>query len=691
MTSIALNNENSVLHEPYRSWSRERCLSHFQNRKNIQYFPVIDETETQRKRIDAILENGFEFNHESYRLPEAFDWSENPSTDIEWLILLHKFYYAVGMGMTFHETKNENYLQKWIDLTSSWINTVPLGFLSSDVAGRRIQNWIYAHYYFVTLNPNLQLPPIFYMQFLKSLNDQVVHLIDHLTPARNHRTLELYSIFLVSVVFPEFKEADLWRDFAKKELLRNIESDILADGVHCELSTDYHHIVLKNYLNILKLASLNKISIPEAMNAQVRKALTFSLYVHKPDGSIPSLSDGDVGSFLDLLKEGHGLYGSEEMLYAATQGKAGYPPLARSKGFAESGYYILRSGWGNGSEPYEDARYLVFDCGPLGSGNHGHLDCLSFEMAAYGQSLIVDPGRYTYDESGETNWRVQFRGTSYHNTVLVDRKNQTDYAFHKKKFKIKGPEPDHEIKAFISGEGFDFIHGMARSHAYESVHERKIFFAASEYWIISDHLSAKNAHDYDRLFHLSDRAEGKVSVHRDQKTLRVNAPHLVVAQAQDPEVSLFVETGWVSPSYGVKHLAPVLRFASHADNATYHTILYPYKTNKPVIAVDILPVMSRSHHCNASEAFALCISVTQNELSYKDYYFCANADYRRTWHFGGFTYKGSLLYIRRLESGKLRVIHKEPGSRLIAQENSISNQEKVSKPSVPSRETRRPT
>jgi len=639
-------------------------LSHFQNRTNIAYFPVIDETETSRKKIDAILENCFEFNHETYRLPESFDWSENPSTDIEWSILLHKFYYAVGLGMAFHETKDENYLQKWIDLTSSWINTVPLGFLPSDVAGRRIQNWIYAHYYFVTLNPSLQLPPIFYMQFLKSLNDQVVHLIDHLTPARNHRTLELYSIFLVAVVFPELKEADLWLDFAKKELMKNIQSDILPDGVHCELSTDYHHIVLKNYLNILKLASLNKISMPETMDAQVKKALVFSLYVHKPDGAIPALSDGDVGSFLDLLKEGYGRYGSEEMRYAATKGQSGDPPLERSKGFAESGYYILRSGWGNGTEPYEDERYLVFDCGPLGAGNHGHLDCLSFEMAAYGQSLIVDPGRYTYDESGETNWRVQFRGTAYHNTVLVDRKNQTDYAFHKKKYKIKGPEPDHEIKAFISGDGFDFIHGMARSHAYEAVHERKIFFAASEYWIVSDLLRAENAHDYDRLFHLSDRAEGKVSVHRDRETLRVNAPHLVMAQAQDPEVTLVVEAGWVSPSYGVRHPAPVLRYASHAANAVYHTLLYPYKTNAPEIAVNVLPVKCGSHPCDATEAFALCITVTQNGLSHQDYYFSASPGHRKTWTFGAFDFEGALLFARKAANGKIKVIHKEPGSRL---------------------------
>src|SRR5207249_1589723 len=125
------------------------------------------------------------------------------------------------------------------------------------------------------------------------------------------------------------------------------------------------------------------------------------------------------------------------ILYVASGGQRGTPPACRSKGFPDGGYHILRSGWGNGSEPFEDERYLVFDCGPLGRGNHGHLDLLSFEMAAYGQSLVVDPGRYVYDESGGTNWRVLFRGTGYHNTVQVDKKNQTRYALGKNSFKIQ--------------------------------------------------------------------------------------------------------------------------------------------------------------------------------------------------------------------------------------------------------------
>ncbi len=658
--------ENGIdfLRQPYLSWTPEKILTYYQGRTEIQYFPVADENETAREKMDGILLNRFEFNHESHSLPDPIDWKNNPSRDVEWLILFHKFYYAVGLGIAFHETRDRRYAEKWVALTSSWIDTVPLGFISSDVAGRRIQNWIFAHYYFVTLSQSPVISPAFYMKFLESIYCQVNHLCEHLTPARNHRTLELYAIFLAAVVFPEMKDSEDWLEFSKGELLKNIQADLLPDGVHCELSTDYHHLVLKNYLGIRKLASLNRIEVPEEIDLLIRKALEFSLYVHKPDGTIPSLSDGDVRGFLDLLEQGYQLYGSEEMRYVASKGVSGRPPSLRSKGFPASGYYILRSGWGEGADRYEDEKYLVFDCGPLGAGNHGHLDLLSIEVAAYGRSLIVDPGRYTYDESGETNWRVRFRGTAYHNTVLVDKKNQTKYTFHGKKFKIKGPEPDRELKRFISHRGFDFVHGIARSHEYEAVHERKIFFVCPEYWIVSDFLRGEESHDYDLLFHLSDQAFGKVSIMNDHDTLFVDAPHLVMAQALDPKVNPFLEEGYVSHRYGVKHQAPVVRFSRHGADAAYHTILYPYQDERPQVFVEVLPVMCGAQLCRASQAFALCVTVTKDGQRYRDYYFSADAPFSDGYTFGDFTYSGVLLFVRKNPAGNIVVLHSEPGTML---------------------------
>ncbi|MFO0697823.1 MAG: alginate lyase family protein [Nitrospira sp.] len=571
----------------FRDLTSEALLEHFRTRTTVHYFPVPDGGETARPKIDDILQNQFEFNGERHIFPASPLWLTNLSRDQEWLILLHKFYYAVGLGMAYRETNDPRYAEKWVDLTRSWIRTVPLDFLPSDVAGRRIQNWIFAHYYFVSTSTPQCVRPEFYLAFLESLHSQIAYLRDHVTVARNHRTLELCALFLAAVVFPEFTESSEWLVWSRDELVRNIQSDLLPDGVHCEQSTDYHHLVLKNYLWITRLARLNQIEMPEPFDTLVKRALTFALYSHRPDGMIPALSDGDSRCFLDLLQQGYELYGGDDLLYAASRGTKGQPPAARSKGFVDSGYYVLRSGWGERDGAYQDERYLIFDCGPLGAGNHGHLDLLSFEASAYGKPLIVDPGRYTYDESGPINWRVRFRGTAYHNTVLVDRRNQTSYAWRKNRFKISGPEPDRELVTFVSEPDLDYLHGVARSHEYPVTHERKVLFIAGEYWIIVDLLRAQESHRYDLLFHLSPMAEGQVSIAQSNHTRVIQSPQLLLAQPFVTSLPPSIEVGYVSTSYGKKEPAPIIQLTQQASAACFFTVVYPYKEQAPSISIHL--------------------------------------------------------------------------------------------------------
>ena len=264
-----------MLCPPYAQWSAHGLLRYFQTRQHVHYFALRDEEQASQSKVNAILENRFEYNDEAYYLVPGFDWTANPSADVEWLILLHKFYFAVGLGEDYVNTGDPRLAQKWVELTEAWIDNVPLDFLSSDVTGRRVQNWIFAHHYFVNSDYVLNLPagakqpttpgltPVFHQKFLRSLHQQVDFLCHNLTPARNHRTIELYAIFMAAVVFPEFADAADWLDFVKAELVQNIQADLRADGVHCEQSIDYHHLVVKNYLGVKRLATANGIEVPQ--------------------------------------------------------------------------------------------------------------------------------------------------------------------------------------------------------------------------------------------------------------------------------------------------------------------------------------------------------------------------------------------------------------------------------------------
>ncbi len=655
------------LRSPYNEMVPAQLLDYFRARTHVHYFPVPDAEETRPEKIEAIMHYRFEFNGEGYQMPEPMDWLTNPSPDVEWHIVLHKFYYAVGLGIAYRARQEARYVTRWMSLTSSWIKQAPVGFIAADVTGRRVQNWIYAYYYFISQAPAAPVCPDFHDCFLTSLCEQVNFLCDNLTPARNHRTLELYAIFLASVVFPEFRDAARWRELSVTELANNIQSDLLPDGVHIELSTDYHHLVLKNFLNVRRLAQLNAIAMPAIFDVRLVQGLEFSMHAHKPDGIVPSLSDGDARGFLDLLQVGADLYGREDMRYVATGGAAGVAPDERARAFSDSGYYVLRSGWGRGRRSFADEQYLVFDCGPIGAGNHGHLDCLSFELAAFGRSLIVDPGRYTYSEAGDTNWRVAFRGTAYHNTVTVDGKNQTRYeprvvkevSRHKQgstRHRISGPAPEARLLAFESRPGFDLLRAVARSAEYDAEHERYVIFAFDEYWLLCDQLRASQTHTYDQRLHLAPQPLANVVCARARGTLLAQTPNLLIAHEDIGDISLNVELGYVSFKYGEKHEAPVMCLRQSNADARFHTLLYPHRDAPPTISLRELQPVRAAGGADSARACALRVIVGVGEQLHTDY-FVYSDDARATWRVANYVFRGSFLALREDAYGDIVALH----------------------------------
>ncbi len=656
-----------IFAQPYGNLSPSQLLEHFHHRPSIRFTPQVEAEHLQKKRVDEVLVNTFTFNHERHRLSEPIAWLNNPSRDIEWLILLHKCYYFVGLGLHYRRTGDLRYRDRWVELTESWIEQVPPGFIASDVTGRRVQNWIFAFYYFIHSHPFSCVSGDFLLRFLQSLHEQVDYLIRHLTPARNHRTLELYTIFLAAVVFPEFRDAKKWLEFSITALTENAQNDILSDGVHCELSTFYHHTVLKNFLAVKQLAVDNHIGFPPAFDRQIQKALEFSLWVHKPDGAIPSLSDGDPGSFHELLKQGYQLYGGPCLQFAVTGEHSGQPPKRRSRWFPEGGYAIVRGPW-ESAENTRDGHYLIFDCGPLGAGNHGHLDVLNIELAGCGRSLIVDPGRYTYDESGGINWRARFRGTAAHNTVEVDGKNQARYQYSPRhgKYRILGAHPEPALRTFVTTCHFDFVHGQVRSDEYPAIHHRTIFFAVWEYWLICDFLKSDLEHDYYLRFHLHPNACGKVTTKSTVQGHFSDSPNLLVVQT-GTQAGFRMDEGWFSPRYGVKYPVPVLRYDLHGRQALFQTLLFPWASHPPKVSIKPLP--SGREECSA---FRCRLSRAGQVID--DYFFLCHGAGEGCWQCDDIQFQGRFGFLRLDQAGCPRHAFTLAGGRLFYQHQRVSTE-----------------
>ena len=543
------------------------------NHRWRRVFCVIENAYRDLRIADDVCEGTF--THAGVTLKPGMqpDWlAASLPQDEEWRIEWHKFYYGLNLAHAFSLTGDEKYRHVWRQLVQSWISQMPVGCDSSDVAARRIQNWIYAWNKFSLCSA---FEPAFENQIVSSLATQVSWLRDNLTAERNHRTLELYALFIAALALPELDQDGLL-EFAIAELHRNLLTDVRPDGVHREQSTHYHATALRSFLGARENASRFGLDFPAGYDERLEAACEFLLHVQRPDGLIPALSDADTGNYSDLLELAAVIFNRPDFLYAATAGLAGDPPRTACASFSDGGYYIQRSGWGDKATAFRNEKYLVFDCGPIGDGGHGHYDLLNIEVAANGQPLIIDPGRFTYAED-DAQWRRHFKGTAAHNTVCVDDLDQVPY----RRGKPKGPLAHGRLLERVTSPGFDMLCGVVQSPAYEAVHTRRIFFIAGEYWLVVDSLRGRVPHTFTLRFHLTSAAWNRCTRIDGPHNSGIRTPELVLlfGPGEEPLVS----QGWVSPLYGVKDVAPVVSVVSREQaRADFFTLIVPRKLNAPL-------------------------------------------------------------------------------------------------------------
>jgi hypothetical protein len=392
--------------------------------------------------------------------------------------------------------------------------------------------------------------------------------------------------------------------------------------MHVERCTGYHLVCTFCILQIAELGLLNGRKISQVWLDNLEKMINYVLYMMKPHGVYPMLSDADESDVIGerasyglwedinnlnmledandlryVLKAGARLFNRPDMLYMATLGKEGKKPAANSAEFPDGGFYVTRSGW------KKDDKYMAINCGLVGvydqNAVHGHADALSMDVSAFGKTLIIDPGRYMY----EGPFRVWFEKSEAHNTVVVDGKDSSEmldgWMF---KTKAVGTK-----KCWSTGQIADFFDGSHDGYLRLEkpvTQRRRVLFVKPDYWVVIDDITGKGKHDLEMYYHFPEKTHVQV----DPKTLRAVADYgdkvsLTILPCETKGMSTQMYEGnedpiqgWVSYDYAVKVAAPVLRYSKQAAvPARITTILYPAK-GKPVqievkwIADDVLEI-----------------------------------------------------------------------------------------------------
>ena len=414
-----------------------------------------------------------------------------------------------------------------------------------------------------------------------------------------HRHLELYAspynhligeaavLYMMGVLFPEFREAPRWRQRGRRVLEARLASQFYGDGGSVEQAVVYHHATLGFYLLAALLGRRNDEEFAAGVWRAIERAIDFSMRLAHPDGTLPAIGDNDdarplvfewrttwdfrhfhaIGAVLFArrdFKRHAGRFAEEALWVLGIDGRRKFDALGGDEAppasitLSESGYVVLR-----GERP---ADYVCVDAGPQAGGlrtdgvpsaAHGHADALSALVVLGDRPLLVDAGFFSYN--GDRAWERYFREARAHNTMTIDGHDQ---ALHLEKMAwawtpqatIESSSTDRDDSwAVVSHDGFRRLPGAPR-------HRRTVWLSSPGCVIVYDEIVSQARHRAELVWQFDAGLEATLEPH--QVSLRPGFACVWRATADlVPVLRCGGETpdaGWVAPHLGVRRPAPRL-------------------------------------------------------------------------------------------------------------------------------------
>ena len=408
----------------------------------------------------------------------------------------------------------------------------------------------------------------------------------------NHYAAQIVALLaLGSALSGWWPASALWQIYAVEHIEDEIMQQFTKDGVNFEKASAYHGLVTELFLLAQIMMDKRKIALGDPARHRLQAACLYARALRGPGGLCPVLGDSDdarVFVFEDASSRDHrALLGLGAALFHDGRLHVGHPTPALPWLLGVAGverYLNLIPEETDGGQLFEDGgiiavrragSYLVFDAGEVGQrglGGHGHNDLLSFELHLAGQALIVDPGSYIY--TGDKKARDMFRGTRYHNGLMVDG---VEIAPMTGPFRISDAARPHSV-FFAEQKG---IFQMQAGHSgYQRLpdpvdHLREIVFSPeSQRFICKDKVTCLAEHKIERLLHFApgvmlERAAPGYIAHAGGQSWRILFDTAALAK---------VFQGKVSPGYGVAAEAGVLVLSNSVNcTAELHIDIFPIK------------------------------------------------------------------------------------------------------------------
>ncbi len=465
----------------------------------------------------------FCFLNQSKIFPDGqLDWhcKEMPKL---WRYNLHYFDYVGNPNFPVESTSR---------LITNWISQCPQGTPEAwepYTTSLRIVNWVKAFTQQIT--PREEGIKSLYLQARWLEQNIEYHIL------ANHYLKNGVALFFAGAYF-QGTEAQRWLTMGLKILREEAEEQFLSDGGHFERSPMYHSIAVEDYLDVLNIMTANPLLVERSdlnyFKTFSGKTLEFLHDLCLPDRDIPLFNDSAFG-----------IAPTPPQIFDYAQQVLGYEApntsceLSISKK-EHTGYYVIR----------HDQDMLVVDCGFIGPDyqpGHAHNDTLSYELSLAGCRVVVDAGVHDYEAGAR---RQYARSTKAHNTVVVDRQDQSEMwgtfrvARRAHPMDVSFVQPSPLLARFEGAHnGYHRLQGKV-------THHRTIEYATTAGWVIRDDVQGTGVHSIENFIHLHPDLHPTILSNSVHVTNVSGKPVCLFEIAQGVQIQL--EKGWHFPEFGME-------------------------------------------------------------------------------------------------------------------------------------------
>ena len=569
--------------------------------ENLDYGPKID------WHLDVV--NGKRAPRKAWFKVPYLNFGEVGDHKVIWELNRHQ--HLVTLAKAYCLTGEPRYVEElctqWYDWHKENPYAIGINWSSSLEVAFRTLSWLWVRQ---LLRDCAVLPSNFQSDLVVGLTQNARHISRYLSTyfsPNTHLLGEAVALFFVGTLCPEIRSASEWETIGWDILVKEAERQVQADGVYFEQSVYYHVYALDLFLHARILAKRNGRPIPSGFDHKIEQ-MAEALSTLGQGGTPPRVGDDDGGRVFDPRRNGAvhlcdplstaaALFGRadfkavsaglrEETLWLlGAAGAATFAKLPRvnpkltSRGFESSGFYVMASN--------APRMQLVARAGPMGAlrAGHSHCDLLSLNLSINDQEFLTDPGTYWYvSGSGE---RDDFRGTSAHNTLRIDGRDQAEAGDSFSWVSL----PAVRVQHWIVGHTVDVLaakHSGYRRLASPATHCRWVIHLKDQFWFVRDVVEGEGRHLLETYWHL---APGLVWKQETAGSFLVEggvggSRSLALFGTDSHNSSGNIRRGWYSRAYGAKTEISVLEFSTVTDVPFESaTVLFPGRASEARLAV----------------------------------------------------------------------------------------------------------